>query len=98
LFITLDETGADGFIPARILGDDYFMFDEKTKSLINTQTGSTYRFGRKVKVRLKEATPVTGGLIFEMLSKPEKGPRPKHNPRGRNQKYRTSRSGKKRRR
>lgn len=98
LFITLDETGADGFIPARTLGDDYFMFDEKTKSLTNTQTGGTYRFGRKVTVRLKEATPVTGGLIFEMLTKPEKGPRPKHNPRGRNQKYRTARSGKKRRR
>lgn len=98
LFITLDETGADGFIPARVLGDDYFMFDEKTKSLINTQTGGTYRFGRKVSVRLKEATPVTGGLIFEMLSKPEKGPRPKHNPRGRNQKYRSSGRGRKKRR
>ncbi len=98
LFITLDETGADGFIPARILGDDYFMFDEKTKSLINTQTGGTYRFGRKVSVRLKEATPVTGGLIFEMLSKPEKGQRPKHNPRGRNQKYRSSGRGRKKRR
>ena len=98
LFITLDETGADGFIPARTLGDDYFMFDEKTKALTNAQTGGTYRFGRKVRVRLKEATPVTGGLIFEMLSEPEKGPRPKHNPRGRNQKYKTARSGKKRRR
>ena len=98
IFITLDETGADGFIPARILGDDYFMFDEKTKSLINAQTGGTYRFGRKVTVRLKEATPITGGLIFEMLSKPEKGPRPKHNPRGRNQKYRSGRPGKKKRR
>jgi len=98
LFITLDETGADGFIPARILGSDYFMFDEKSKSLVNTQTGGTYRFGRKVTVRLKEATPVTGGLIFEMLSKPEKGPRPKHNPRGRNQKYRSGKRGQKGRR
>jgi len=98
LFVTLDETGADGFIPARILGADYFMFDEKTKSLINSQTGGVYRFGRKVVVRLKEATPVTGGLIFEMVSKPEKGPKPKHNPRGRNQKYRSRSSGKKRRR
>ncbi len=98
LFITLDETGADGFIPARILGEDYFMFDEKSKSLINAQTGGTYRFGRKVKVRLKEATPVTGGLIFEMLTTPEKGPKPKHNPRGRNQKYKRSSRSQKRRR
>ena len=82
LFITLDETGADGFIPARTLGDDYFVFDEKRKALTNVETGGTYRFGRKVKVRLVECTPVTGGMIFEMLTKPEKGPKPKHNPRG----------------
>ncbi len=97
LFVTLDETGADGFIPARTIGDDYFMFDEKKKALINTQNGDTFRFGRKVKVKLVEATPVTGGLIFDILTKPERGPKPKHNPRGRNQKYRSRRTGKKRR-
>ena len=97
LFVTLDETGADGFIPARTIGDDYYMFDEKTKALTNTTNGDTYRFGRKVKVKLTEATPITGGLIFEILTKPERGPKPKHNPRGRNQKYNTNRSGKKRR-
>ena len=82
LFITLDETGADGFIPARTLGHDYFVFDEKKKSLINAETGGTYRFGRKVKARLQEATPVTAGLIFEILTKPERGEKPKRNPRG----------------
>lgn len=81
IFITLDETGADGFIPARTLGDDYFIYDEKKKALTNVETGQTYRFGRKVKVRLEEATPITGGLIFKMLTKPEKGERPKRNPR-----------------
>ncbi len=98
LFVTLDETGADGFIPARTIGHDYFMFDEKKKALINTSNGDTYRFGRKVKVKLTEATPITGGLIFEILTKPERGEKPKHNPRGRNQKYRTNRSGKKKKR
>ncbi len=97
LFVTLDETGADGFIPARTLGDDYFVFDEKKKALINSHNGATYRFGRKVNVKLTEATPITGGLIFEILTKPERGEKPKFNPRGRNQKYKTRRSGKKRR-
>ena len=87
LFITLDETGADGFVPMRRLSDDYFIFDEKTKSLINSTTGGTYKFGRKIKARLVEATPITGGLLFDILTKPEKGPKPKHNPRGRNQKH-----------
>jgi ribonuclease R len=81
LFVTLDDTGADGFIPACTLGQNYFVFNEKTKSLVDAETGGTFRFGRKVKVRLEEATPVTGGLIFSIQSPPEKGPRPKRNPR-----------------
>ncbi len=82
LFITLTETGADGLIPARSLGHEYFAFDEKTKALIGVESGDTYKFGRLVKVRLEEATPVTGGLLFEMVSKPEKGKPPKRNHRG----------------
>ncbi len=77
LFITLDETGADGLIPARALGREYFVLDEKQKALIGAESGATYRFGRQVKVRLIEATPITGGLIFEMLTKPEPGKKPR---------------------
>ena len=77
LFITLDETGADGLIPTRSLGREYSVFDERRKALIGAETGGTFRFGRQVKVKLIEATPVTGGLVFEMLSKPEPGKKPK---------------------
>jgi len=73
LFIALDETGADGLITAASLGREYYALDEKTKSLVGTESGDTYRFGRPIKVRLEEASPVTGGLRFEMVSKPEKG-------------------------
>ena len=82
LFITLSETGADGLITARSLGHEYYVFDEKTKALIGAESGDTYKFGRLVKVKLIEATPVTGGLLFEMVSKPEKGKPPKRNHRG----------------
>ena len=81
LFVQLDDTGADGFIPARNLGTERFIFDEKSKCLIGTDTGATYKFGRRVQVRLLEVKPLQGGLIFEMLSEPEKGKRPKHVPR-----------------
>jgi ribonuclease R len=77
LFITLDETGADGLIPSRSLGREYFIHDEKRKSLIGSDSGKTYKFGRKIKAKLVESTPITGGLIFEMQSKPDKGPIPK---------------------
>lgn len=77
LFTSLSETGADGLIPVRSLGQEFFVLDETTKSLIGSESGGTFRFGREVEVKLVEATPVTGGLILEMVSKPEPGKPPK---------------------
>ena len=91
LFVTLSETGADGLIPISELGREYFALDEKTKSVIGVESGTTYKFGRQVEVKLKEATPVTGGLIFDMVSKGEPGKPPKGGNRGRG----GSKSGKK---
>ena len=91
LFVTLSETGADGLIPISELGREYFALDEKTKSVIGVESGTTYKFGRQVEVKLKEATPVTGGLIFDMVSKGEPGKPPKGSSRGRG----GSKSGKK---
>jgi ribonuclease R len=82
LFITLDETGADGLIPARNLGHEFYMFEEKARALVGVESGNRYKFGRAVRVRLEEATPVTGGLVFDMVSEPEKGKPPKRNHRG----------------
>jgi len=87
LFVKLDDTGADGFIPARTVGDDYFRYHEDRHALIGDRSGETYRLGDKVTVRLVEAAPVAGALRFELLSEgsyngagrgrrsPERGPR-----------------------
>ncbi len=69
LFVKLAETGADGFIPAASLGDDYFRYEEASRSLVGTRTGETFRLGDPVEVRLLEAAPFAGALRFEMLSK-----------------------------
>ena len=92
LFITLDETGADGLIPVNTLGREYYVFDEKQKCLIGEDSGNRYKFGRRVQVRLKEANAVTGGMIFEIITPPEKGKRPpkRHNRGG----YKGGRGGK----
>ena len=45
LFVKLDETGADGFIPARTIGDDYFRYHEARHALIGDHTGESYRLG-----------------------------------------------------
>ena len=68
LFVKLDDTGADGFIPAATLGDEYFRYDERAHALVGNASQETYRLGDAVTVRLVEAAPVAGALRFEMLS------------------------------
>ena len=68
LFVRLDRTGADGFVPAATLGDEYFRFEERAHALVGTRSREAYRLGDGVKVRLAEVAPLAGGLRFEMLS------------------------------
>jgi ribonuclease R len=70
LFVKLDNTGADGFIPARTVGDEYFRYREDRHALIGDRSGQTYRLGDRVTVKLVEAAPVAGALRFELLSEP----------------------------
>jgi ribonuclease R len=68
LFVKLHDTGADGFIPARTIGDDYYRYDESRHAMIGRHSGETYRLGDRVEVKLVEAAPVAGALRFELLS------------------------------
>jgi ribonuclease R len=70
LFVRLAETGADGLVPVSTLGGEYFIHDDKAHALVGERTGRRWPLGMSVRVRLTEATPVTGGLLFEMLSEP----------------------------
>ena len=68
LFVKLDETGADGLIPARTIGTEYFRYHEDKHALVGADSGETHRLGDPVTVRLVEAAPVAGALRFELLS------------------------------
>ena len=70
LFIKLAETGADGFVPISKLSDEYWVHDERSQALVTRGSGRRYEMGQTVSVRLQEATPLTGGLLLEMLSRP----------------------------
>ncbi len=83
LFIKLNDTGADGFIPMRSLGEEYFHHDEEAHALIGEKTGATHRLADPVEVVLAEAAPITGGLRFELLSEPATFTKPKRAPRRR---------------
>ena len=68
LFVKLDETGADGFVPAATIGADFYRYDEAAHALTGERTGESYRLGDRVRVKLVEAAPVAGALRFELLS------------------------------
>ena len=68
LFVKLNETGADGFVPMRTLGDDYYRYDEARHAVIGERTGEMHRLGDQVEVKLVEAIPLAGALRFEMLT------------------------------
>jgi ribonuclease R len=68
LFVKLRETGADGFVPARTIGDEYFRYNEKGHAMVGSRSGETYRLSDPVTVKLVEAAPVAGALRFEILS------------------------------
>ena len=82
LFVRLDDTGADGFVPAATL-NDYYRHNETLHALVGDRTGDMYRLGDTVRVRLVEAVPSAGALRFEMLSPGTPGGRSPGPPGGR---------------
>ncbi|WP_412507003.1 ribonuclease R [Roseovarius sp. SYSU LYC5161] len=83
VFVRLDETGADGLIPVRSLGREFFHFDADAGTLMGADTGLTIGLGQRVTVRLAEAAPVTGGLALELVGiEGEKVPRGPSRTRG----------------
>ncbi|MGE0846727.1 MAG: ribonuclease R [Flavobacteriaceae bacterium] len=93
LFVRLDETGADGFIPAATIAGDYWRHDEGGQRLVGDTTRGVYQLGDQVQVRLVEAIPFAGALRFEMLSDPRRdaAPHPKGRRRGPSRPVRTRR-------
>ncbi len=67
LFVRLAETGADGFVPASTLGDEYFAYEESAHALVGTRSRTSYRLGDLVTARLVEAAPLAGALRFEIV-------------------------------
>ncbi len=74
VFVKLDDTGADGLVPIRELGAEYFHYDAETMVLTGADSGRTIGLSQRVTVRLAEAVPLTGGLILELLEIDGKAP------------------------
>jgi ribonuclease R len=81
LFVKLDETGADGLVPIRSIGREYFNYDQDSQTLTGSDSGIVLGIGLRVTVRLAEASPLTGGLMLDLVGL-ENGPLPQGGARG----------------
>jgi ribonuclease R len=68
LFVSLSQTGASGFAPMATLPDDFWFYDEASQSLTGKRSRLSFQLAQSVEVRLKEARPVTGGLLLEVIA------------------------------
>jgi ribonuclease R len=65
-FATVEDLGGDGLVPAAILGNEYFRYDEAARALVGEESGETYRVGQHLELKLVEANPASGALRFEL--------------------------------
>jgi ribonuclease R len=67
LFVSLDDSGGSGLVPISSLPTDFYDHDEGQHALVGRRWGRRYQLAARVAVRLVEATPVTGGLVLELV-------------------------------
>jgi ribonuclease R len=80
-FATVEGLGGDGLVPVSTLGSEYFRYDEASQTLVGEDSDERFAPGQRLKLRLVEANPVSGGLRFELPeggyapARPRSGPR-----------------------
>ncbi|MEK7139824.1 MAG: ribonuclease R [Patescibacteria group bacterium] len=67
MYVELSETKAEGLVPIRTLGDDYYTLDEKTYSIRGQRTKKVFRLGDDLRVRLARADLDRRQLDFEVV-------------------------------
>jgi len=75
LFVELENT-VEGLIHVSYMTDDYYHFDERSYALIGERTGSVYRIGEEIKVKVINVNLEEQAIDFELV-KDEQEARPK---------------------
>lgn len=63
IFVELENT-VEGMIPVSELGDDYYIYNEKTASMIGERTRKTYRLGDTIWIQVARASREEGKVTF----------------------------------
>ncbi|HEX4739260.1 MAG TPA: VacB/RNase II family 3'-5' exoribonuclease [Allosphingosinicella sp.] len=69
-FATVEGLGGDGLVPVSTLGTEYFRYEETSQSLVGEDSDERFTLGQRLKLRLVEANPVSGGLRFALPDAP----------------------------
>lgn len=67
LFVTLKDLYVDGMVHVSQLGDDFFVFDQPSQSLIGKGHGQTFSLGDEVKVKVAGVNLEERKIDFELL-------------------------------
>lgn len=67
LFVTLDETCAEGLVPTRGIGSEWFSYDEKRMALTGEESGEVWGLGRRVRVEVSGVDVARGQIDFTLV-------------------------------
>ncbi len=67
LFVLLDETCAEGLVPVRALGPEWFSYDEARMTLTGEESGEAWRPGSRVVVEVAGANPARGQIDLALV-------------------------------
>jgi ribonuclease R len=66
LFVMLDETCAEGLLPARTLGGEWLEYDEDRMTLTGEESGRVWGLGTRVRVVVTETDVPRGRIDFAL--------------------------------
>jgi ribonuclease R len=66
-FVRIDDGAADGLMPMHALPDDFYDFNESTQTLEGRHNGWVFAPGNDVKVKIREVTAISGGILLDWV-------------------------------
>lgn len=67
VFVTLDDTYAEGLVPIRSLGDEWFTHDEARMTLTGEESGEVWGLGRRVAVEVTGTNVARGQIDLALV-------------------------------
>ncbi|MDH4184085.1 MAG: ribonuclease R [Nitrospinota bacterium] len=76
-FVELVDPAVEGLVRVSTIGDDYYHFDETSRSLSGARNGRTFRLGDQARVRVVEVSVSRRQIDFELLESRGRSGRPR---------------------